>query len=459
MIEGFPKNIFFVGIGGSGVSGLARILKANGHDVSGSDQEFTATIGRLRENGINCLISHQAENLPVDSGLLIYSPAIPENNPERQAAALRNIGQLSYPQALGKLTEKFKTIAVCGTHGKTTTTAMAAAAFMNAGKDPNVLVGAPIKELNNLNSRIGESEYFILEACEYKRAFLNYSPQIILLNNIEADHLDYYKDIDDYRGAFVEFINRLPAGGLMIANLDDANVRSLIAEYREPKFTVISYGSAEDADYIIKGNHLYHQQKEIAALDLKIPGVHNKYNASAVIALINNILKPQEREKGIDGVLMFGGASRRFELKGKIDDTIIIDDYAHHPTEIKATLSAIREKYGKSARVLCVFQPHQYNRTLNLLEDFATAFSGADEIIVPNIFKVRDKAADLEKMNEELFVKEISKHHPRAKYGGGIPRTEEEIYSRLNEFDIVLTLGAGDIYLLGEKLIKKRQQN
>jgi UDP-N-acetylmuramate--alanine ligase len=447
-IKGIPNKIFIVGMGGSGVSGFARILNSYGYIVSGSDANDSNTIKKLQASGIGCLIGHRISNIPKDTELLIYSPAIPKNNNERKSAEKLGIQQLSYPEALGLFTKMFYTVAVCGTHGKTTTTALLAEALIKNGSDPTVLLGSTLKELNGFNNRIGEGKHFIVEACEYKRAFLNYHPSAIIVTNIEADHLDYYKNLKDYCSAYKQFIERLPPNGLLIVNIDDKNLAGILKKSKK----TVTYGTAKQADYRLKDGKILHENKIVARLDLKIPGIHNQFNAAAVIALANEL--KLDIKKSVIGINSYLGAERRFEIKGKIGKTIIIDDYAHHPTEIKATLKSLKEKYGRNKKVLCVFQPHQYNRTLNLLDDFARAFIDADEVIIPNIFKVRDKEADIKKMNEEMFVNEIARHHPKVSFGNGLENTKKLIQSKLLGFDIVITLGAGDINKLADALIK-----
>ncbi len=442
------RNIFCIGIGGSGMSGIARILSSMGISITGSDANDSSTLKKLRDNGIKCIIGHSAFNLPPDTDLVIYSPAIAKSNPERKEAARKWIKELSYPQALGLLTGKFKTVSVCGTHGKTTTTGLTASSFIINGKDPTVLVGSSLKELNGYNSRVGEGEWFILESCEYKRAFLNYSPYAVILTNIEADHLDYYKNIDDYESAFSEFIGKIKKGGILIACGDQDSVVKICINLNH--LDVRTYGVKESNDYVLNGDKIYHHGELIASLDLKIPGVHNRLNATATIALSHTL--GLDIGKSIMAVNGYMGAHRRFEIKGKMGKTLLIDDYAHHPTEIKATLKSLRERYGDKSKILCVFQPHQYSRTYKLLNDFAKAFGDADDVIIPNIFKVRDKVADISRINEEILVKEISVHHPSVIYGGGMDKTYKLIKKIHSRFDIIITLGAGDIDKLADRL-------
>lgn len=449
MIKKFPRKIFFVGIGGSGVSGLARILHSLGHIVAGSDSSDSKAVRSLTNSGIQCIIGHRRTNLNRTYDLLVYSPAVPSSNAERKYASLTGISQLSYPEALGLLTKKYDTVAVCGTHGKTTTTALLSCVLIDADKDPAVLVGAPLKELNGYNNRVGEGKYFIIEACEYRRAFLNYSPKIIIVTNIEADHLDYYRDIDDYTTAFKQFLSKLPPDGTLIANADDKRVMAILPKGRR----IITYGSKPGADYMISSNNIIHRGKVIARLKMKIPGIHNRCNAAAVIALAGHLkLNPV---KTVNSLNNYSGAERRFEIKGKIGKTILIDDYAHHPTEIRATLRSLREKFGKTCKILCIFQPHQYNRTLNLLNEFATAFSDADMLIIPNIYQVRDKQSDLKKIDENSLVKKIAEHHNNVIWGGGLKKSAELATGLAKEFDVVITMGAGDITSLSELLLNR----
>lgn len=390
------SNIHFIGIAGSGMSALAHIIKSYGISITGSDIEESP---------------HKAENIDNDVDLVIYSPAIPETNIEIQTAKQKKIKTISYPEALGLLTKSFDTIAVCGTHGKTTTTGMIAAALIANNLDPTVLVGANIAELDNLNCRVGKSNILLIEACEYKRAFLNYHPKYIVLTNIEADHLDYYKDEQDYKNAFTEFINKLPEDGILVSNSNANNAVSF---------------------------------------NLSIPGEHNIQNAKLAYALTMQF--NADPQATINALNSFKGASRRFEIKGTIGKTTIIDDYAHHPTAIRATLKATREKYGADKNILCVFQPHQYNRTHKLLKDFSTSFADADAVIIPNIYKVRDTIEDQNKISPQKLVEAISNNHPNAIYGNGLRETEQKIKKSLNEYDIVITMGAGDVWKVSESL-------
>ncbi len=449
-----PNHIHLIGIGGSGMSGLARILKTSGKNISGSNDQISTTTAALKSEKISVQIGHQAKNIPVKTELVIYSAAVPAKNPELIEAKKRGLPTLTYAEAVGILTRTKKTICISGTHGKTTTTAMSAAVFLKTKKDPTVIIGSTIKELDNRNARCGKSPYFILESCEYRRAFLNFQPEIIIITNIEADHLDYYHDLQDYKKAFQQFIAKLQAKkGLLIANGDDKNIRQIISKTKNlPQ--IIWYGQDKNNDYQLDGatKSVFYQNKKVAELNLKIPGVHNLMNATAVLALAQTLKFPLKQT--LAALENYQGSSRRFEFKGKLGKTILIDDYAHHPTEIKATLAAARQKFGPTAKILCIFQPHQYSRTLKLLAGFAKSFSDADEVIIPNIYEVRDSAKDIQAINAATLVKKIQKYQPNVRNGEGFAKTIAYVKKNAHKFDVILTLGAGNIADLAKRLTK-----
>ncbi len=462
-------NVHFIGIGGTGMSGLARIFQNSGIKISGSDKEKTKTTIALQKEKITVKIGHSSKNIGPNADIVVYSPAIPDTNIEILEAQKRHIPLLSYPEAVGMLTAKKTTICVCGTHGKTTTTAMAATVFIKAKKDPTVLVGANVKTLNNHNSRSGKSPWFILEACEYKRGFLNYKPKFLIITNIEADHLDYFKNEKDYEKAFRELVEKVPGDGFIVAYGDDPHVRRVLNNVTR---RIIWFGTSKNVDYHLVKNKIYFKKRLIGELNLKIPGEHNRMNATAVIAIAHDLKLPMRQTiKALNG---YEGAGQRFEQVGKIGHTVIIDDYGHHPTEIVATLQACREKCypaparrrqgfgglrrtsaGSKAKILCIFQPHQYSRTYKLLDGFARAFQQADEVIIPNIFKVRDTAVDVAKISPQKLVQAIAKHHPCVHYGGGLKKTLEYVQKRQKDFDVIITMGAGNVGIIARKLLKK----
>lgn len=450
------KRVHFIGIGGIGVSALAQILLHDDKKISGSDSEDSALIQHLKKAGAKVFIGHNEKNIDKNVELVVCSLAVPHSNPEIKMARKLKIPILTYPQAVGELTRNFYTIAVCGTHGKSTITAMVAKMLIENNFDPTVIVGTKIHELNNSNFRVGKSKILVLEACEYMRAFLNYQPKIIILNNLEPDHLDYYKDFNDYMSAFDEFAQKLPKDGFLFANLNNDSSDKLLQNLFKKHFTranIFTYSSIHPAaDYLLNKNKIINNGQEIGELNLQIPGEHNRINALAVFALglhfvinIHNILK---------SINSYRGAFRRFEIKGHVGKTVIIDDYAHHPTEIKATLQALREKFPK-AKVCAIFQPHQYSRTRSLLKDFGACFEGADKVIVPNIYRARDSEKGIASVSPQHLVEEINKNRKIAVFGDGLPKTLESLKKEIHHFGVIITMGAGDVWRVADGLVKK----
>lgn len=412
------KNIHFIGIGGIGNSSLAQILHEKGFNISGSDLSPSDITKSLKLKGITINYEHKAANINKRHNKIIYSPAIPENNPELLEAKKLKIPCLTYPQALGEFSKDYYTIAISGTHGKSTTTAMAAKIFIDAGLDPTVVIGTKMRELKNKNYRKGDSKYLIIEACEYKKSFLNFTPNILVITNIEADHLDYYKTLANYRKAFEEMVSKVTKNGKIIIP-EDGKIKKLIKSAK--------------ADIVT------------AKLKIKpgIPGDFNISNASLAteVALSQNIPLT-----GIEKSLKnYKGSWRRLQYKRKkLGKTLFIDDYAHHPTEIKMTLTAIREDHPH-AKLLCIFQPHQYSRTKTLLKEFGKAFIDADKVIIPNIYKVRDSEEDMKKVSTDVLVNEINKYDNKAQNGDGLKETANYIKTHHKNFDLIVTMGAGDI--------------
>lgn len=453
------NSIHLIGIGGIGISGLARILKNQGKSISGSDQSASPLTESLAKEGITIYPQQLPENLSAKPELIIYSAAVPVSNPELAAALEQKIPAITYPEAVGILTKNYKTISIAGTHGKTTTTALASLALSANQFDPTVIVGALLKEFEGKNERIGKSDWFILESCEYQRHFLSYHPQIIILNNIEPDHLDYFSDADDYLKAFQQFIDQLQPEGLIIANSDDQNIQKLIVDNPTKQF--ITFGeklsNGSQTHYQIDQHKILKNGELIATLNLNIPGQHNIFNSAAVIAL-SDYLKG-DLNITVKALENFNGSSRRFEIKGKIaGKTIVIDDYAHHPTEIQATLQACREKYGDDSKILVIFQPHQYSRTKKLLKDFSSCFNLADQVIIPNIYAARDTQEDKDSVSVDSLVQRINRQNPSsipfAVNGKGLEYTLEIAEKLASHFDLILTMGAGDITKLSDQLLE-----
>ncbi|MCK9186052.1 UDP-N-acetylmuramate--L-alanine ligase [Candidatus Gracilibacteria bacterium] len=430
-----PKtnHVHFIGIGGIGTSAIAHIMKKKGAVVSGSDMEKTEITDALKNSGIKVKVGHDAKNITKKIDLVVYSPAISKDNTELVQAEKLGIKTMTYPQALGELSKEYFTIAVSGAHGKSTTTAMIALLLNDAKLDPTVVIGTKIREFKNQNFRVGKSKYLVVEACEYKRSFLNIHPDILVITNIEADHLDYYKDLKDYKNAFTQMSEKVKDGGIIVINDNDKN----------------------SVDAIKKTKNKVIKLSEIKKLKIKIEpkvvGSFNKLNAS-MAAIVGDLLDIP-KEKIESSIKNFKGTWRRLEEKKKIGKTRIIDDYGHHPTEITMTLAAIREE-NPHAKILCVFQPHQHNRTIELLKGFANSFHDVDEVIIPDIYKVRDKAEDIAKISAKILADEINKacKKQKASDGGGLPKTAKFILKNHANYDIIVTMGAGNIYNIYEIL-------
>ncbi len=444
------QNIYFIGIGGAGISALARILAQNKYNISGSDIFPSTNLELLKKEGINIFTQHSEENISTQIQLVIYTVAITMDNPELLKAKQLRIPCLSYPEAVGLLTKSLKTIAICGTHGKTTTTAMLGFALTKNNFDPSVIVGALLPDFKNQNYRAGMSDWLILESCEYQDSFLNYSPQIIILNNIEIDHLDYFQNHTKYIKSFHKFISSLPNTGLLIANIDDPNIQKLLQQ--KYPFQIITFGKSHRADYKIIDKTIKTPNNKIIHINLQFPGQHNILNATPTI-ILSEYFK-LDLNKTIDALNNFKGANRRFEKKGILGKTIIIDDYAHHPTEIRATINSCREILKTGQKLLLVFQPHQYSRTISLLSEFLESLQLADHIYIPNIYAARDSKTDIKKINAEKIVTLLNQKNPgKATYSESIDKTAELIKKNHDQFDIIVTMGAGDITTLSQKLL------
>ncbi len=420
------KNIHFIGIGGIGISAIARMFLLEGKKVSGSDMSDSKAVKELEKFGAKIHIGHFAENIPKDTDLVIYTIAIDKNNPELKEAIKRNIKILTYPESLKEVSKNKYTIAVSGTHGKTTTTAMIAKIMIDAGLDPTVIVGSFLKG-HESNFIAGKSKYFVVEACEYRRSFLNIKPTIALITNIDNDHLDYYKDIKDIQNAFGEFILEVDKNNYVVADINNKAV--------SPVLKGIKANIINSKDFFEKD------------LKLKIPGEHNKEDASFALAIAQ--ILGIDKSKAIKSLEEFTGTWRRFEYKGETKNGVLIyDDYGHHPTEIKATLSGAREFFGKK-KIFVAFQPHLYSRTKILLNDFATAFGDADEILVAPIFAAREKFDP--SITSEILVDKIKR--AKALSFNNFSEIENYLSKKLKKDDVLITIGAGDIYKVGENLL------
>ena len=390
---------------------------------------------------------------------MIASLAVPATHPEKLAAQKLGIPVLSYPEAVGLLTKTHRTISVCGTHGKTTTTAMIAKTLTENNFDPTVLVGSDLHELGGTNFRIGKSKLLVLESCEYQKAFLNYAPSTIVLTTLDPDHLDYYKTFDAYLDAFKKFCSSLPHDGYLFANIDDENVHAVLKECQEngfPPYNTFTYSLENgNADYYLKEEIVYHKGMSCGKLELAVPGIHNRSNALAAFSVCHMMGVPADNIGSSLGT--YNGAARRFELIGTIKNakhvTQVIDDYGHQPTEIKATLQAARERFGAKAKICVVFQPHQYSRTRFFFNEFVESFSQANTVLIPNIYEARDSQEDKAAISAEKLVAALNKAGTKAVYTLDFEKTVEYIRKNARAFDVVITMGAGDVWKVARNII------
>jgi UDP-N-acetylmuramate--alanine ligase len=439
------KHVYFSGIGGIGMSAMAKILMENGFKVSGSDRELSDLTRQLSELGAVIYEGQHVENIK-DADVLVYSSAITENNPERIEAGHRRIPVIRRAEMLAEMMRLKYCLAVAGTHGKTTTTAMCTAIFRQAGLDPTFLVGGRMLDLKT-NARAGHGEFFITEADEYDRSFLTLNPTFALITNIEADHLDCYADLDDIKNAFVTFAQKVPFYGAVICCFDDPGVREILPKLKN---RIITYGLDNRADFQAAGIRMEKglttfevigRGKSTGNVQLIVPGEHNIKNALAAIALAHEIEIPFPQIQ--NALAAFHGVERRFEVKGLVNETMVIDDYAHHPTEVGTTLSTARKIWP--GRLLAVFQPHLYSRTRDFYKQFAAQLVTADLIYITAIYPAREKP--LPEITSELIVRELSKcGHSAVRY---IPERKEvaaEIIRQVRTGDMVLFMGAGDIW-------------
>lgn len=449
------KKVHMIGIGGISMSGIAEILVNWGVSVSGSDRTDSDILQTLKKNGIKIYIGHDKKNIE-GADCVVFTAAIEKGNPELVYAKELGIPIIERSDFLGKLTRCYQnTIAISGTHGKTTTTSLVSLCFLEARKDPSIQVGAIVKELDG-NYRVGNSENFIIEACEYVESFLKFSPKSEIILNIDNDHLDYYKNIENIKKAFIKYVKLLPEDGHLIINADDSNCLNLPIY---SKASAIKYGiENDDVDFYAKNISfdddgfpefdVYKLNKLYGHFKLSIPGKHNILNALGCIALCDVY--------GIDKLCIqsafkkFTGAARRFEFKGVVNGAKVYDDYGHHPTEVVATAKALNNKKFNESWV--VFQPHTYSRTYNLLNDFAQALLSFDNIIVTDIYAARENNTYNVSAND--LVNAIIKMGKNAKYISSFEECASFLKDNVKENDIVLTLGAGTVTNIGSLIVE-----
>jgi UDP-N-acetylmuramate--alanine ligase len=446
------RKIHFIGIGGIGMSGIAEVLLNLGYQVSGSDLKESEITRRLSELGGTITYGHRRENL-ADVDVVVTSTAVRADNPEVLEAHRRLTPVIPRAEMLAELMRMKYGIAIAGTHGKTTTTSMVATILTHGGIDPTVVIGGRL-DLFESNAKLGQGQFLVAEADESDGSFLKLSPTIAVVTNIDADHLDYYRDLDQIRDTFIDFINKVPFYGLAVLCLDDPNIQSLLPRVRKRMTT---YGINSQADFSASAiEHaadrtaftVHYRGKSLGRLGFRMPGRHNVLNALAAVAVGMEL--DLSFTAIADGFKDFGGVGRRFQIKGESNGIMVVDDYGHHPAEIKATLAAARAGWQK--RVVTVFQPHRYSRTKALFDDFVTAFYQADHLVVMDVYAAGEdpipgvSAADL--------AAGISGHgHRSCVYAADRPAVLAHLREAVQPGDMVITLGAGNVWQVGEEFL------
>lgn len=448
------RHIHFVGIGGIMMSGIAEILKKESYIVTGSDRDKSDMTNHLEKEGIKVSIGHFADNV-VGVDLIVYSSAIPENNVELEKARELEIPIVNRAEMIGLLMPEYNTsIAIAGAHGKTSTTSMVSTILNASEYDPTILVGGISENLGG-NVQLGGTSVFLLEACEYKENFLHFNHNVGVILNIDEDHLDYFDDLDHIISAFIKFAQKIPEDGILIINNDDYNAKKVISHV---DCNVVTFGINSQSEFQAKNItfndqgyskfDVYHRDELYGTFFLRQPGQHNVYNALAAIVTAYTVDLPVKTIT--EAIKSYQGARRRSDILGKYNDALIVDDYAHHPNEIKAILAAMRKL--PSNKITAIFQPHTYTRTNDLLLQFATAFGEADQVIVTDIYAAREE--NTYNIHAKDLVAEIALENERVKYIETFDEIVDFIKATAQPDDIILTLGAGNIREVGEAIVK-----
>lgn len=449
------QHIHFVGIGGIGMSGIAEVLANLGFRVSGSDQKKSEVTARLEELGCEITEGHAAENVG-DAHVVVRSTAVRDDNPEIIQARGRSIPVIPRAEMLAELMRmKLYTVACAGSHGKTTTTSMVATVLGIAGLDPTFVVGGIVRSYAS-NARLGKSELMVVEADESDRSFLMLTPMIAVVTNIDREHMDYYHDMEDVRKCFTDFVNKVPFYGAAVLCLDDPHVQAVIPNVARRRIT---YGLSAQAD--ISGHDISYDNsfgssftvwrgvEVLGRVTLRVPGKHNVYNSLAAIAVGLELDVPFE--KIAHALSEFAGADRRFQFKGEEKGITVVDDYGHHPTEIKATLSAARIG-APNRRIVVLFQPHRYSRTNDLMDEFASAFNNADVVFVTDIYAASEQPID--GVDADVLSRRIKSYgHKNVEYVGALENAPGILADAVREGDLVITLGAGSVHRAGDQLL------
>lgn len=452
-----PVHIHFIGIGGISMSGLAEILLKEGFTVSGSDAKESELTKHLESKGTVIYYGQKAENIKKGIQVIVYTAAIHPDNPEWKAAEEAGIPMLTRAELLGQIMRNYRTaIAVSGTHGKTTTTSMLSTVLLEAEKDPTISVGGILPAIGG-NIRVGHSDTFLTEACEYTNSFLSFYPTVSIILNIEEDHMDFFKDLSDIRRSFHRFAGLLPEDGLLVINGEIEHPEEITEGIHA---RVVTYGLTGTEDYTVHGDIsydekgcasflLYHKKECVGPVTLNVPGIHNVSNALATLAAA------LELGIGFDtaaaGLCAFHGTDRRFQYKGEVNGVTIIDDYAHHPTEIEATLKAAANYPHKE--LWCVFQPHTYTRTKAFLKEFAQALSLADHVVLADIYAARE--TDTLGISSETLQKELQKLGKTCYYFPTFEEIEKFLLKKCMHGDLLITMGAGDVLKIGENMLSR----
>ena len=451
-----PIHVHFMGIGGISMSGLSEILLSEGFTITGSDSKKSELTKALEAKGIKIFYGQKAENIISGIDLVVYTAAIHEDNPEFVEAKAQGIPVLSRAELLGQIMDNYeKSIAVAGTHGKTTTTSMISQILLEAKSDPTISVGGMLQAING-NLRIGESEVFISEACEYTNSFLNFRPRYSIILNVEAEHLDFFKDLNDVRSSFTKFASNTLANGATIINGEIENYEALVKNQPQK---VITYGFDERFDYY--PSDISYNDKACASycvmnsghklfdVNLSVPGAHNVSNSLAAIALMLELGISEEAI--ISGLNKFGGADRRFQYKGQFNGVTVIDDYAHHPTEIRATLTSAAN-YPHN-RLVLVFQPHTYSRTKAFLKDFAEVLSLADVVVLADIYAAREQ--NTYNISSKDILNLLKEKGTECYYFPSFEEIKKFLLDNCINGDLLITMGAGNVVEIGESLLQK----
>ncbi len=449
-----PEHIHFIGIGGISMSGLAEILLGAGFTISGSDTRPSELTAQLEKNGAKIFYGQRAANISADYNCVVYTAAIHEDNPEFAECVRLGLPMLTRAELLGQIMKNYETaIAVSGTHGKTTTTSMISSILLAAETDPTISVGGILQAIGG-NIRVGKSEVFITEACEYTNSFLSFFPTMSIILNVEEDHMDFFKDIDDIRNSFRLFAKKLPQDGVLIINKEIEQYETITEGLT---CQVITYGMDNSCDYYAE-NISYNTQacgafdvmyrgENLGRVQLTVQGKHNVSNALSAVAAARHLNIPMEMiQAGLSG---FRGTDRRFQYKGTFEGVTVVDDYAHHPTEIRATLEAARNYPHRE--IWCIFQPHTYTRTKAFFDEFAEALSLADHVILADIYAARE--TDTLGVSSELLQKRILEMGCECSYFPTFEKIQEFVKSHCIHGDLLITMGAGDVVNIGENLL------